>query len=214
MEKAKITIIYDNEAARDDLSCGWGFACLVEAHGRTILFDTGPDGPALLANMGKLGIDPMLIEEVFISHSHADHTAGLDSFLGENPVKVYVPASCSEPAGASEVVKVDEPLVLHPNIMSTGELGGIEQSLALKMEKGTAVVVGCAHPGVGLILDVASQFGEPYAIVGGLHDSREFEALGRLELICGAHCTRYKAEIRALYPDKWVEAGAGRVIEV
>jgi 7,8-dihydropterin-6-yl-methyl-4-(beta-D-ribofuranosyl)aminobenzene 5'-phosphate synthase len=164
--------------------------------------------------MEKLGIDPLSIEEVFISHSHADHTAGLDSFLRVNPVKVYVPLSCSEPAGASEVVKVAEPLVLHPNIMSTGELGEIEQSLVLRMEKGTAVVVGCAHPGVGLILDTAAQFGEPYAIVGGLHDSREFEALGRLELICGAHCTRYKAEIRALYPDKWVEAGAGRVIEV
>ncbi|MFO7731520.1 MAG: hypothetical protein R6V86_12245 [Spirochaetia bacterium] len=37
----KVTIIYDNTAFRADLKSNWGFAALVEAHGRRILFDTG-----------------------------------------------------------------------------------------------------------------------------------------------------------------------------
>ncbi|GAI83774.1 unnamed protein product, partial [marine sediment metagenome] len=44
--------------------------------------------------MEKLDIDPAVIEEVFISHDHWDHTGGLSDFLKINPVKVYIPQSC------------------------------------------------------------------------------------------------------------------------
>ncbi|CAD7767264.1 MAG: hypothetical protein DNFNHJIP_00672 [Candidatus Argoarchaeum ethanivorans] len=99
--------------------------------------------------MKKLNIDPSIIEEIFISHSHWDHTGGLSDFLAVNPVKVYVPASYSKPDGARDVVKVKEPLRIHENIFSTGELGGIEQSLVVKTELGIVVIAGCSHPGVG-----------------------------------------------------------------
>ena len=54
----KITILYDNYQARDDLYYGWGFSCLVEYNNETLLFDTGENGNLLLKNMEKLNIDP------------------------------------------------------------------------------------------------------------------------------------------------------------
>jgi 7,8-dihydropterin-6-yl-methyl-4-(beta-D-ribofuranosyl)aminobenzene 5'-phosphate synthase len=55
----------------------WGFAALVEADGRQILFDTGAHPRTVLDNAKELGIDLSLIEEVVLSHNHEDHTGGL-----------------------------------------------------------------------------------------------------------------------------------------
>ena len=64
------------------------------------------------------------------------------------------------------------------------------------------------------ILDAASQFGNVYAVIGGLHGFSEYELFKDLELICPTHCTVHKKEIKQLYPEKYVEGGAGRVIEI
>jgi 7,8-dihydropterin-6-yl-methyl-4-(beta-D-ribofuranosyl)aminobenzene 5'-phosphate synthase len=210
----KITIVYDNTSRRRDLRSAWGFSCFVEARGRRILFDTGADGERLLYNMKALGVDPMSVEEVFISHYHLDHTGGLADFLSLNPVRVYCPASCTPPRLAPESVRISDATEIAPGFYSTGELSGIEQSLAVSTSKGLVVIVGCSHPGVPQILSAASAFGKPYAIVGGLHGFREFEVLEPLELVCPTHCTRYKKEIKALYPEKYLEGGVGTVIEL
>jgi 7,8-dihydropterin-6-yl-methyl-4-(beta-D-ribofuranosyl)aminobenzene 5'-phosphate synthase len=55
----------------------WGFAALVEADGRQILFDTGAHPRTVLDNAKELGIDLSGIEEVVLSHNHDDHTGGL-----------------------------------------------------------------------------------------------------------------------------------------
>jgi len=211
----KITIIYDNEAWKEGLKADWGFSCLVETQGKKILFDTGANGSILLDNMEKLNIDPTTIEEIFISHAHWDHTGGISDILRVNPVKVYIPASCPEPRGAREVIRVaKEPLEIQENMFSTGELKGIEQSLVVKIEKGLVVIVGCSHPGVRDILNAASQLGKPYAIIGGLHGFNEFDLLKDLQLVCPTHCTQFKEEIKSLYPKKCVDGGAGKVIEI
>jgi len=214
-DKMKITIIYDNEVRKEGLKADWGFSCLVETQGKKILFDTGASGSILLNNMEKLCIDPTTIEEIFISHAHWDHTGGISDILRVNPVKIYIPASCPEPRGARQVIRaVKEPLKIHENIFSTGELRGIEQSLVVKTEKGLVVIAGCSHPGVKHILDVASQFGKLYAIIGGLHGFNEFDLLKDLQLVCPTHCTQFKSEIKSLYPKKCVDGGAGKVIEI
>ncbi|MCD6386661.1 MBL fold metallo-hydrolase [Candidatus Sumerlaeota bacterium] len=212
----KITLIYDNEVYQKGLKSDWGFACLVEVENTPrILFDTGANGKILLSNMKKLNIDPSTIEEVFISHAHWDHTGGLSDFLKQNNrVKVYIPASCPEPHGAQEVVKVEKAIQIHENVFSTGELAGVEQSLVVKTEKGLVVVVGCSHPGVGTILNSASNFGNLHAIVGGLHGFNEFDLLNKLELVCACHCTQFKSKIKDLFPQKYIDGGAGKVIEI
>ena len=215
-EIMKITIIYDNQVYKEGLEADWGFSCLVEVENTpVILFDTGTKGGVLLRNMKKLGIELGSIDEVFISHAHFDHTGGLSHFLKVNKdVKVYVPTSFHKPLGAKAVISVKESLWMHGNIFSTGELSRIEQSLVVKIEKGLVVVAGCSHPGVGTILEAASQFGQVYAIIGGLHGFREFDIVKGLDLICPTHCTQYKSEIKSLYPEKFIEGGAGRVIEI
>jgi len=210
----KITIIYDNEAYKKDLKADWGFSCLVEIENTPkILFDTGGNGSILLYNMEKLGINPTVIDEIFISHYHGDHTGGLSGFLRINKdVKVYVPSSFSALLDVKEVISIKDSFQIHENVFSTGELSGIEQSLAVKTEKGVVVIAGCSHSGVGNILNAASKFGNVYALIGGLHGFREFGLLKDLNLVCPTHCTQFKSEIKKLYPEKYIEGGAGKVI--
>jgi len=209
----KITIIYDNTIFEKDLQADWGFSCLVEVEDMPkILFDTGANGKILLLNMERLGINPLSIEEVFISHLHWDHTGGLSELLKINPNirKIYVPSSI----GLENKVVLKEPTKIHKNIFSTGELEGIEQSMGVITSKGVVLIVGCSHPYMGTILDTAKKFGKIYAIIGGMHGFSEFELFKDINLICPTHCTQHKKELKEIYPEKYLEGGAGRVIEI
>jgi len=210
----KLTIIYDNDTKDTELKPDWGFACLVEAHGKTILFDTGEQGRILLSNMDKLGISLSSVEEVFISHDHHDHTGGLSDFLAKKPCRVLAPSSCRQVLDANETIKIKDPFKIHEGIFSTGELKGIEQSLVVQSDNGVVVIAGCSHPGVGTILEAASQFGNIRALIGGLHGFSDFYLLGDLEMVCPTHCTQFKSQIKSLYPDKYVEGGAGAIIDI
>lgn len=164
--------------------------------------------------MRKLDIDPLTIDEVFISHEHWDHMGGLSDFLNIRPARVFIPFSCRSHSISGEIVKVKEPLEIHEKIFSTGELSNIEQSLILSTKKGLIVVVGCSHPGLEIILNTASQFGKVIAVIGGLHDFSQFELIKDLQLICPTHCTRHISDIESLYPDKYIQGGAGKVINL
>lgn len=210
----KVTLIYDNTSL-GNLQADWGFSCLVKFQDKKILFDTGAQGKILLENMKKLSISPKEIDEVFISHAHWDHTGGLEDFLKENQeVILYLPPSYPTSLKAREVAVIKKAHQLHENIFSTGELKGVEQSLIVETEKGLVIVVGCSHSGVKNILKIASQFGNPYALLGGFHDFKEFNLLENLSLICPTHCTQHISKIKNLHPEKFIEGGAGKIIEI
>ena len=211
----KITILYDNTLFQNNLKPDWGFSCLAEAHGRTILFDTGANGDILLENMEKLNIQPSSVDDVFISHAHFDHIGGLSAFLNRNSkVTVFVPVSLRGVRNAKKVIHVDKPMTLYENFYSTGELEEIEQSMAVKTAKGLVLIVGCSHPDMKNIMDTASQFGKIYAIIGGLHGFDDYELFKNLDAICPTHCTQHIAEIKALYPEKVMDGGVGKIIEL
>jgi 7,8-dihydropterin-6-yl-methyl-4-(beta-D-ribofuranosyl)aminobenzene 5'-phosphate synthase len=55
----------------------WGFSALVEADGKKILFDTGARPNTVLENAKELKVDLSDVQDVVLSHFHADHTTGL-----------------------------------------------------------------------------------------------------------------------------------------
>ena len=211
----RIQIIHDNTTIKDNLQADWGFAALIEAHGRFVLFDTGGNGRILLENMNTLQIDIKQISDVFISHHHFDHTGGLSHFLNENgDVTLHAPTSFRGVLYANEVREYDKPQKIFPGYYTTGELDDIEQILAIETGKGLLIVAGCSHPAMDKTLATVSQFGKIYGIVGGLHGFDQYDLFKDFQLICPTHCTQHIPEIREKFPDKYIEGGVGKVIEI
>src|SRR5438552_12554248 len=70
----------------------WGFSALVEADGHPILIDTGARPNTVLENARELHIDLSHVEEVVLTHFHADHVGGLltlrRALQKENPAAI------------------------------------------------------------------------------------------------------------------------------
>lgn len=213
----KITVVYDNEVQKEGLKAGWGFSAYIETEkAPPILFDTGADSPTLLHNMEGLSIDPEEIGIIVISHDHFDHTGGLSEVLRINrTAELYLPGSFRGAFPGRKVTMVGkDPVRICEDVFSTGELEGIEQSLAIKTDKGVFVVTGCSHPAMRSILGAAGKMGKLYGIAGGFHNFRDFKAFDDLSLIYPCHCTQHTQEIKNLFPDRALECGAGLVIEL
>jgi len=234
-----VSIIYDNRVSAEGLKSAWGFACLVEGLEKTILFDTGGDGPILLGNMAELGIEPRSVDVVVLSHAHWDHTGGLAAFLDvHSAVKVYLLESFPDEIGddsrsrGADVVKVSEPTELCPGATLSGEMvgqGGVaEQFLFLSADLGVAVVTGCAHPGILEIVERAKEVTgrDVLAVLGGFHLFKDSDASVRrivsrlLELevrwAAPCHCSGDSAIQRFAdaYGDTFLSCRAGDVISV
>jgi len=210
----KISIVYDNTTSRADLTADWGWSCFIETEKRNILFDTGGNGKILLDNMKKMNIDPLSVDDLVISHPDFDHIGGLSAFLNSNPeAEVHVPFSFRGIRYPNKVHYHREPAEIHKGVFLTGEMGR-EQSLALTTGKGLVVIIGCGHPGIRNIIETVSRFGDVYAIIGGLHDFNNLKVLRDAALVCPTHCTKHKERIKKLYPDKYIEGGVGRMIEI
>lgn len=211
----KISIVYDNtlHPANSDLIADWGFSAFIEFAEKKILFDTGGNGQILMQNLYNLELDPTEITDIFISHGDFDHIGGLSHLLNLNQTAViHSPVSFRGIRYQNAVKYYQGSCEIYPNIFSSGELGAREQSLFIKTAKGLVVISGCAHPGVQKILQVAQKFGKVYALIGGLHGFDQFQLLEGITEICATHCSKYKAEIARIYPNKYLSGGVGRTI--
>jgi len=175
-----IVVTYNNNRYDRRLTTAWGFSCLIRGTEKTILFDTGGDGSILLANMGKLGINPKEIDLIVLSHIHSDHVGGLHSILEKNPkVVVYLPESFPMSFKSNvieygaKVVEVHEPLKICDSVYSTGEFGTWikEQSLVVQTGKGLIVITGCAHPGIVKVVSKSKDLVKDNVLLamGGFH---------------------------------------------
>ena len=214
----KLIIIYDNKVYKKGigLKSDWGFSCLIEIENGTILFDTGGKGNILLSNMEKLDVDPRIIGKIAISHEHEDHNGGLKALVPFiDDIELYRLAK-KNPSENMHLISVEDHQEITEGVYTTGRIKGIvdEQSLVLKGEKGWYVLVGCSHPGVEKILNVARQYGNIVGLVGGLHGFNDFSILEELDFICPCHCTQHRRKIKEFYPNNYAKCGAGRVIEI
>ena len=232
-----MTILYDNNPYDHRLKTAWGFSCLIEFEGKTILFDTGGDGRTLLENMKILNKDPKVINIVILSHIHGDHTGGLGSLLREKSnLKIYVPESFPQDFDRAAkgygaiVVRVNAPIEICQGLHSTGEMGhGIkEQSVLIDTPKGMVLVTGCAHPGIVVVIKRAKTMARKniYMVVGGWHLSsageREIKEIIDVFLTMGiqkvapCHCTGdgAMAIFKAEYGENFIKAGVGRIIKI
>ena len=120
----RLTILGDNAVARTGVKAVWGFACLVETRGRTVLFDTGANPVVLKDNLAALKVDPTRIEAVVISHYHGDHTWGAAGLGRLANVPVYIPRSFD--GHPTEVISLQSAgLVLVPVSAATQLFDGI-----------------------------------------------------------------------------------------
>ena len=78
----KLTILVDNNTFIDQYYYGEpAVSYYIETEGKKILFDTGYSD-VLIRNAELMGIDLKAVDDIVISHSHNDHTRGLQ-FLNE-----------------------------------------------------------------------------------------------------------------------------------
>ena len=78
----KLTILVDNNTFIDQYYYGEpAVSYYIETEGKKILFDTGYSD-VLIRNAELMGIDLKAVDDIVISHSHNDHTRGLQ-FLHE-----------------------------------------------------------------------------------------------------------------------------------
>jgi 7,8-dihydropterin-6-yl-methyl-4-(beta-D-ribofuranosyl)aminobenzene 5'-phosphate synthase len=233
----KITVVYDNKTLDPNLASAWGFACLVDDD---LLFDTGGDAGRLLSNIERMGIDPMEIRIVVLSHAHGDHTGGLGGLLsaGVRPT-VYALRSFprrfkADVRSLTTLVEVAGPVEIRPGVHTTGEVGShlVEQALAVETAYGLIVVTGCAHPGVVKMVRRAKESvgggmaADVSIVIGGFHlGSASRRQIGRIiadfrdlrvRKVAPCHCTGDRAMrmFAEEYGSDFVRVGVGRVITV
>jgi 7,8-dihydropterin-6-yl-methyl-4-(beta-D-ribofuranosyl)aminobenzene 5'-phosphate synthase len=194
----RLTILGDNSVNRPGVKSVWGFACLVESRGHTVLFDTGADPAVLKDNLAALKVDPSRIDAVVISHYHGDHTNGAPG-LGKLPgPRVFIPRSfedhpdvaarlqsaglrlapVSQPAPLYDGMTISAPLPFGGSIaLPSGAAGqsftdkGWEQCLTIETAAGLVIVAGCSHPGIlAMLEEVKRRNNRPlHLVIGGFH---------------------------------------------
>jgi len=231
-----ITLVFDNYPSKPGLETAWGFSAFITYQDQNLLFDTGATGNLLLKNMAALGIKPAQIQNVVLSHEHADHTGGMQALVsaGADP-KVYLPPSFSAEFKNNygrqvEVIEVAPGMKIIDRMYTIGEMQGPppEQALVIDTTKGLVVITGCAHPGIeDIVLKAKQEFKEDiYLVLGGFHLGnastsqvneiiKEFKRIG-VKYAAPCHCTGDQAigMFRNAFGDDFIQVGVGKVIEI
>lgn len=233
----KITILYDNRCDDCHLQEGWGFSAFIEHQENKILFDSGGDFAAFMANGDKLNLSYQEISHVLFSHRHWDHIAGFQEIVkkvSEN-ASLYVPKTFPKALlkkAASHLKKIHVVSFFEqiaPNLYSLVLRGGFwlyEQALIIRMSSGIGVITGCAHPGIvhivqeaqkRLSLDVAFVLGGFHMFSSSIKKRervvKEFQRLG-IRKVAPCHCSGDSLiqELEKAYGSSFVKIGTGSIV--
>jgi 7,8-dihydropterin-6-yl-methyl-4-(beta-D-ribofuranosyl)aminobenzene 5'-phosphate synthase len=271
-EHAQITVLYDAFSEDSAMQKDWGYAALVEYHGKRILFDTGNNPDILAQNAKAKGIDLSKVDFLVMSHRHGDHMGGMSYLLNVNPkVTIYAPKEGFGVYGADlpgtfyrkdpslapeqryyngtppEIMRfgsawpganfrlVDKNTDIAPDIHlltlvsdKPGTLELRELSLAINTPDGLVVVVGCSHPGIDRIVELAGTINPRiHLVVGGFHlvvasdpdIAKIVTALHdrfKVEYVAPGHCTGEPAfaALKRAFGDHYVYAGLGATVSL
>jgi 7,8-dihydropterin-6-yl-methyl-4-(beta-D-ribofuranosyl)aminobenzene 5'-phosphate synthase len=199
MQKLKITCISENTSFNHSLLASHGQSLLIEIDETNYLVDTTEIYEGLVYNMKRLNIELGDIQNVFLTHSHLDHSGGLfklaESFTNQKLFLSPDMLSLNEDTDNTSyrhqpktdeiqnlldyahTTIVDDATQLEENIFTTGalktDINVKEQSIVLNIpNKGLVIVVGCGHPTLPAIVEKAMQVAKTnkiYGIIGGLH---------------------------------------------
>lgn len=112
----KLTVLVDNNTLIDRYFLAEpGLSFLIEDNGYALLFDTGYSD-IFIRNAGKMGKDLACIDTIVLSHSHLDHTWGLEPFIRMMTERRYEQRPVSKPN-----------LVCHPLSLTGASTQGIRE---------------------------------------------------------------------------------------
>ena len=232
VDRLVVSTVVDNDAFVGGFLTSWGlsFHVRVERGGEEheFLMDVDESPVVWIENAKKLGLEPRRVEGIFISHWHFDHYGALSEVYPlTGGAKVYGPTSFA--LGGIGVMPCERPTTIYPGVITTGSMGRAirEHGLVISVrDEGIVLLVGCSHPDVLNLLDKAmevSGIDRVLAVMGGFHVSsrRDGERIGKglmkrgVRMVAPMHCTGYEARdaIRSVVGDRYLENGAGRVIE-
>jgi len=237
---AKITVLLDNYAVSSKLKSAPGLSMYVEQDTTYFVFDLGGNERALQHNIEVMGVNVELVDFIVVSHAHADHVAGIPVMGWLAPyTTLYIPYGSSSSLGkvarsnGLKPVEVTRWLSPSKDVYITKPLHGPpwEHFIVLDTHRGLIVLSGCMHPGLDAVLgEILKYFNyskKVYGVVGGLHLANAPQTVIEdvvdklvnkydVEVIVPLHCSgsMFKRILSENYPERFVEAGAGSIIEI
>lgn len=217
----------------------WGISFLI---GEDVLFDTFGDPGVFLNNARKFNVDITRIKHIILSHDDWDHIGGLWYLIPDRKdITVYICPGFKQEikkriaSFGVNLVEAAEITQIKDNIYSTGELSGepggrtrYEHSVVIKSSASSALICGCAHPGVvNIVRDVKESFHQDVnSLIGGFHlkDNtdetnlnviKDMKELG-IQRIIPTHCTGRRATkmMRAAFGKGFIKVKEGDNIEL
>lgn len=231
-----MTILYDNYIYKEETQPDLGFSCLIESHGKTILFDTGTDPNILLKNAKIMNKDLSEVDIIVISHNHHDHTGAFLKIVNmTDAVIAYLPYSSEGTYIHRKAKEIGVPIFFEKNLVQidtncylSGEFGDSikEQSLIIDTKYGLVVIAGCSHPGILNIVEVTKKQlnKNVYMVFGGFHLKNysspeqndvalKLKSLGVTK--CGpTHCSGNRNLFKKAFKSNYMELGTGKVIKI
>ncbi|MDD4939533.1 MAG: MBL fold metallo-hydrolase [Candidatus Omnitrophica bacterium] len=235
----QIRIIAAGSSKWERLFRRWGLSLLI---GEEALFDTFGDPGVILNNLRKFNVETEKIKKIVLSHDDWDHISGLWYLLNiRKDVTVYICPGFRRDikervvSFGVKVIDVREGTRINDDIYSTGELYGesdgrkiYEQSAIIKSANGSAIICGCAHPGiVNIVRYVKERFQmNAHTLIGGFHlknntsemNEHTIKKLQELSVrrIAPMHCTGRRATeaMQLAFGQNFIKAQEGEVIEI
>ncbi len=234
----RVVVLVDDNVVSGKYKAVHGLSLYIEHENIYLLFDLDSNEKILQHNIENTDVNPELVDAAIISHAHASHVGGISLIGWYSPyLTVYIPYGSIQSLGKTakahglKPVEVTDWINPWPNIYVSKPIHGPpwEHFLVIKTSRGLLVFSGCMHPGVNTVLDTITSYlnvHKIYAVIGGFHLANAPSKIVNdtvktliekydVEKIVPLHCSgkQFKELLQHDYPDRYVEAGAGSVID-